>query len=325
MCQGLRRNKGRLSSLLPFLATVISASIILTGSLSFVSFRQAQAAPPIAGSAPAELEQASSSGEDTSYILLRPDVSEILLSQNASLRRAPASTTKLLTGLVALQKLQPDEQVTVGGEVLLEGSALGLRPGDRITVHQLLSAMYVLSANDAAAALAVKAAGSIEAFAAAMNKYANNIGLRDSHFTNPHGLPDPDHYTTAADLAKIAQAFIQNQELLTLAQQAKATIEWVDSSGRRRAVSVRNTNKLLSLYPGVQGLKTGTTTAAGQCLVIYFTSQEGDMLLVVLGAKQRYATAVPLLDKGLAQLRLVNALKGFGIEPSGLLHSPGIF
>jgi len=267
----------------------------------------------------------SFTANEQSYILMQVESGEILAAQNGDLKRPPASTTKLLSGLVAMQTLQQDEIVQVGEEVQVEGSRLGLQPGDRIAVHDLLTAMYLTSANDAAAAIAVKASGSIPAFAQEMNDYATSLGAQNSHFTNPHGLSDPEHYTTAADLMKIAKDFIQNEELMDLVQQSEGQVEWVDSNGTSHKAILQNTNQLVGLYPGAKGLKTGTTQEAGQCLVTYATSPDGDLLLVLLGSEQRYKDTVYLLDEGRSELRVRAAMSNISADPTGLFTNPGFF
>lgn len=263
--------------------------------------------------------------QEVSYVLIDPQTTQILKSYNADLQRAPASTTKLLTGLIAIKTLQETDIVRVGIEVNIEGSQLGLSPGDEISVHELLTALFVHSSNDAAAALAVKISGSIPAFTEEMNKYAATLGCQHSHFTNPHGMPDPEHYTTANDLGKIASLFLKNEELMKFVKKSSARVQWKDARGTARYAEVQNTNSLLGIYPGDQGLKTGTTTEAGQCLVSYVTRPDGDLLLVLLGSKNRYGDTIKLLDEGWADQRSKAALRDLAKDPRSLILSPGIF
>jgi len=265
------------------------------------------------------------STQDESYVLINPYTNQVLKSHNADIQRAPASTLKLITGLIALNSLKETDIIQVGTEVNIEGSRLGLRPGDKISVHDLLTALYVHSSNDAAAALAVKIGGSIPAFAQEMNEYAATLGCQNSNFKNPHGMPDPDQYTTANDLSKIASQFIKNEELLKFVKEASAHVQWTDAQGILHEADLQNTNRLLNIYPGDQGLKTGTTTEAGQCLVSYVSRSDGDLLLVLLGSKQRYEDTIKLLDEAWAEQRSKAALKGLAKDPRALLLSPGIF
>jgi len=265
------------------------------------------------------------STEDESYVLIDPLTAQVFKSSNADLQRAPASTTKLLTGLIALKTLKETDIVRVGKEVTTEGSRLGLSPGDEISVHDLLTALYLPSANDAAAALAVKISGSIPAFAEEMNNFAATLGCQDSHFANPHGMPNTEHYTTANDLSKIASRFLKNEGLMKFVQESNARVQWKDAQGMVHYAEVQNTNSLLKVYPGDQGLKTGTTTEAGQCLVSYVTRPDGDLLLVLLGSKNRYEDAIKLLDEGWAAQRSSAALRELAKDPKSLILSPGIF
>ncbi|MDR3271220.1 MAG: serine hydrolase [Peptococcaceae bacterium] len=270
---------------------------------------------------------AGSTGETPlSYYVYNIQTNKVIAYQNQDLQRAPASTTKLLTGLVVIDAWDLDEIITVHDEVRVDGSGLGLAPGDKISLNQLLTAMYLVSANDAATALAVKAAGSIDEFSEYMNEYATKIGCTGSHFSNPHGLPDPDHYTTAQDMAKIAGQFIKDERLLALAQTKTATIRWQNQNGQTRSAQISNTNQLLGVYPGVAGLKTGTTTEAGQCLVTYFKHQDAALLVVVLGAKQRYQTTLPLLDQAVqTEVLTQDTLTNLSKNPAAWLDYPGIY
>lgn len=265
------------------------------------------------------------STQDQSYVLMDPRTNKILKANNADLQRAPASTTKLLTGLIVLQNLKETEIVRVGSEVNVEGSQIGLSPGAEIAVYDLLTALYVYSANDAAAALAVKTSGSISAFAEEMNKYAAALGCNNSHFINPHGMPDPEHYTTANDLAIISSEFLKNKSLMKYVNKTHAQIKWTDAQGVLRKAEFQNTNRLLGVYPGDEGLKTGTTTEAGQCLVSYVNRADGELLLVLLGSKDRYDDTIKLLDEGWAEQRSGAALQELAKDPKSLSLSPGIF
>lgn len=260
-----------------------------------------------------------------SYVLINPPTNQILKSHNANVHRAPASTLKLLTGLIAYKSLKATDIIRVGTEVNIEGSRLGLRPGDQISVQQLLTALYVNSSNDAAAALAVKIGGSISSFAQKMNEYAVTLDCQNSHFTNPHGMPDPEQYTTADDLGKIASEFLKNEELMKIVKQTSAHVQWKDSQGVSHEADLQNTNRLLNIYPGDQGLKTGTTTEAGQCLVSYVSRPDGDLLLVLLGSQQRYKDSIKLLDEAWSEQRSEAALQGLAKDPRALILSPGIF
>ena len=253
--------------------------------------------------------------KDASYLLLNLKTGERILEKDPQLVRAPASTVKLLTGLVVYDKLQEEQLLTLGEEVREEGSILGLKPGDTILVKELYKAMYVMSANDAANALAVAAFGNMEEFIKAMNQYAQELGCENSQFLTANGMPAQDQYTTAADMARIAAKFIKNQDLMEYVKLKEATVTWTDANGYKQVRELSNTNLLLGLYPGDSGLKTGTTTEAGQCLITYVSNPDGDLLLVLLGSKQRYKDTVALLDQGIAKIRSRSALKNIYQSP----------
>lgn len=262
---------------------------------------------------------------DSSYIMVNLETGDTILTKDAELRRAPASTLKLLTGLLVIDKLPLDQEITVGDEANITGSSLGLLPGDRIRVKDLLTATFVFSANDAANALAVAAYGSMDGFVEAMNQYAKEIGCTDSQFKNASGMPAEGQYTTAQDLALIASEFIKNENLMEYVNMREATVRWTQSNGWLQIRNLKNTNLLLGAYPGDIGLKTGTTTEAGQCLVTYITREDGDLLLVLLGSKKRYSDTVELLDKGMSMIRSRTALKNIITNPEALYNYPGYY
>jgi D-alanyl-D-alanine carboxypeptidase len=215
------------------------------------------------------------------------DAGQFLLERNAHQRRPPASLTKIATALVALRRLNLSQTVTVGDEVQVEGMRIGLVPGDTLTVEALLYGTLLNSGNDAAAALAVAAAGSQERFVEEMNALAAELGLQDTHFVNPHGLDSAGHYSSAYDLALLANAALANPTFAAIvAAPAKELDGW----------QFHTTNQLLGAYPGVDGVKTGTTDDAGECLVASATRHGHRVLTVVLGSTDRYADTRALLD-----------------------------
>lgn len=298
-------------------------------ALSLLVFGIALAAPGKAEAVNTSAPRAASNvknyaPQEPSYLAVDTQ-GETLLAHNEQARKAPASVTKLLTGLVAMEKVKADDVVIVGDEVRLEGASLGLAPGDQIAVKDLFTAMYSISANDAASALAVKTSGSISSFAQEMNAYAMKLGSTNSHFVNPHGLPDPEHYTTATDYMKIVRAFMSNKELMHYVGLKQAEITWKDKNGRVKRTKLHNTNELLGVYPGTQGIKTGTTEEAGECLVSYVTRRDGGVVVILFGSQHRYQDSIKLLDQGFAKLRVQAALKNAATDPRQLSQSPGVF
>lgn len=222
-----------------------------------------------------------------------------LLEKNATEKMGPASTTKLMTALVVLDMCSPSDEVHVPAEAVgIEGSSVYLQAGEILTIEQLLYALLLASANDAATALAIFCAGSVEAFCEKMNEKAAALGLLDTHFCNPHGLADEKHYTTARDLAVIAAEVLRNPLLRMIVSTYKKTIPLNGDEGTRVLV---NHNKLLRLYDGAIGCKTGFTKKTGRTLV---SAAERDGLLLIavtLDAPNDWNDHARLLDYGFAE------------------------
>lgn len=219
---------------------------------------------------------------------------KILYQKNADMRMYPASTTKIVTLVVALKNGDLNSIVTVDEDAAgCEGSSLDLKAGDKLTLHNLLYGMMLVSGNDAAEAVAVHVGGSREAFIKLMNEEACKSGALNTNFTNPHGLPDDNHYTTARDLALITAYAYDVPGFADIVGSSHKTIEFID--GQRYIV---NTNKLLASYQGANGVKTGYTSAAGYCLVAAAKRGEVQLVAVILNSDKRYYDAEQLLDYG---------------------------
>ncbi|MFN3682311.1 MAG: D-alanyl-D-alanine carboxypeptidase family protein [Fimbriimonadaceae bacterium] len=179
--------------------------------------------------------------------------------------RYPASTTKILTGLLVAERCQPDEVIVAPPDTeTVTGSSMHLRPGERVTARHLLAAILLRSANDGCHAAAVHLAGSDAAFAQVMNERARQIGCTGSHFNNPHGLNDKNHTSTARDLGRIACEAMRNEWFAETVRQRKWLLE---RSANQEDLWLFNKNKLLAADPTVDGVKTGYTTEAGHCFV----------------------------------------------------------
>ena len=205
-------------------------------------------------------------------------------------RRAPASTTKMLTALVTVRHAKLDEVVVAGPGVLVEPSIIGLEPGDELTVEQMLYGMLMNSGNDAALAFAEHVGGSVEGFAEMMNEEAERLGMAELHFVNPHGLDAEGHYSTAHDLALLARALLANPLLARIV----STQEYVIDGPVRW--TFHNTNRLLATYPGADGVKTGYTDDAGRCLVASATRDGHRAISVALGSIDQWEQSASLLD-----------------------------
>ncbi len=206
----------------------------------------------------------------------------------------PASLTKIMTALLVLERANLNATVTVCPEVAAEtGSRLRLHAGDRLRVRDLLAAMLIESANDAAHALATHVAGDEARFAAIMNARAAQLGMKNTHFTNSSGHHDPAHYTTANDLLLLTEAALERPLFRELVSKVRYEIRTLD--GKRR-FKLENSNKLLPKYNGMVGVKTGYTPEAGRCLIALAERDGVEVLIVLLRARDRWNLATRMLD-----------------------------
>lgn len=219
---------------------------------------------------------------------------QIYRERNPNLRRAPASLTKIMTALIVLEKCRLDEVVTVSrGAALETGSRIGLRRGQKLTVRDLLAATLIASANDAARALADHTAGNQKAFVTQMNARARSLNLKDTRFTNACGHDHAGLYSSAHDLAILAEHALRSPVFTDLVGRHSMRITTLKGG---RTFYLRNKNRLIGRYPGALGVKTGTTPNAGQCLVALAQRQDIKVLLVIMHAKNRWLTAPAMLD-----------------------------
>ncbi len=231
------------------------------------------------------------------WILYDDTYGQVLAEHQADQQRAIASTTKIMTALVVLDVADPGEPVEISENATLVGeSEVGLTPGEEgWTVWDMLAALLVRSANDAAVALAEHAAGSVEGFADLMNAKAAALGLRNSRFVNPHGLDQQNHYSSARDLLVMALAGMEDERFARLVA-IRSTDLPAAPDGEPRVVL--NSNKLLSEYPGAVGVKTGYTNDAILTLVASAERSGRRLYAVVLGSTAHFADAAALLDYG---------------------------
>jgi D-alanyl-D-alanine carboxypeptidase (penicillin-binding protein 5/6) len=205
---------------------------------------------------------------------------EVLYEKNPDQTRPAASTQKLLTALIVAENGNLDRPVTVAQvDTLAEPVKLNIKPGDIYQRIDLLRALLVKSPNDVARCLARDNAGSVEAFAERMNQKARELGATHSHFVNPNGLPIPNQYSTARDLALIARAAYANQTIRSIVCLQQLVFRY--ANGRTR--ELENTNKLLRRFQYCNGMKTGYTEAAGKCLIASASRGGKDIIAVVLG------------------------------------------
>jgi D-alanyl-D-alanine carboxypeptidase (penicillin-binding protein 5/6) len=242
-----------------------------------------------------------------SAILIDGNTGAVLYERYPDAVRAPASITKILTALVVLEYGKLEDTVVVSRTAAETGGfRLGLRAGQRVRLDDLLAAILIRSANDAAVAAAEHVGGSLDGFVVLMNRTAQELGMRNSHFANPHGLDHPFHYTTARDMALVARVALENPTFASLvrAREARVTI-W--TSGRRtlmpQARLVLSHNRLLDMVAGADGVKTGFTGSAGRTLVASASRGDQRMIAVLLNDPQRWSDAAALLEYGFSSVR----------------------
>ena len=236
-----------------------------------------------------------------SCILYEPITGQVLYEQNSNQKLPMASTTKIMTALVVVDKCNLDEIITIGPEsVGIEGSSAYLRENDEYTVLELLYALLLQSANDAATALAYYTAGGIEEFSVLMNEKASQLGLKNTHFTNPHGLDDKEHYSTAADLAKAGAELLKNETLKKIVSTYKINFTY----GERTRTYI-NHNKLLQSFDGSIGIKTGFTKRSGRCLVSAAERNGLTLIAVTLDATSDWDEHKKMLEYGFDTMEYV--------------------
>lgn len=234
-----------------------------------------------------------------SAVVLDAATGLVIYQRDMDARRYPASTTKIMTLIVALEKGNLEDTVTVSKNAAgMEGSTLWLEPGDKVPLRELLYGIMMASGNDATIAVAEHIAGSVPAFAQLMNDKAREIGAKDTHFVNPNGLPDENHYTTAHDMALIAAYGYRLPEFEEIVSTKEITFPWVKDDTRR----LRNENQMLWLYEGGNGVKTGYTDAAGRCLVSGAKEDGLQLVAVVLDSVYMWNDSIALLDYGFEQV-----------------------
>jgi len=253
-----------------------------------------------------------------SALLADAETGEILWRRNPNLRCYPASLTKIMTAVLILERGNLEDWVIVPKDAAFTGeSSMALKEGERVQLKDLLNAILVRSANDACVAAAIHLAGSVEKFVERMNEKAKELGMNNTHFVNPHGLHHPQHFTTARDLLTLTRYALQNPTFQSIVSQREIIIAPTNKSALR---CYRNRNKLLELYSGCDGIKTGYTVPAGKCLVASATRNSWKLIAIVLGSQDHFADCATLLDYGFNNfVRLTLAERG---EKVAFLHIP---
>jgi D-alanyl-D-alanine carboxypeptidase (penicillin-binding protein 5/6) len=225
-----------------------------------------------------------------------PDTQTVIYGRNIHEIRAPASITKIMTALLAIEMGDLDDRVLITPRAEQErGASLGISAGELIPLGDLVCATIVHSGNDGAVAIAEHVSGSVDAFCNLMNIRASQLGMEDTHFMNPNGMPDDDHYSSAYDLAILASEAMKHPEFRDWVSKTEVHF---DTFGNRTDVTFESTNHLLDIYPFADGIKTGYTDLAGFCVVGSATFRRKTLIAVVLGSERncQWPDAIQLFD-----------------------------
>lgn len=245
-----------------------------------------------------------------SVILVEASTGRIVYEKNSDVRHAPASMTKMLTCIIALENLKATDEVRLNRDVLTtEDLTLAWADNDVLSAWDMMTALMLVSENGGAVALAQAVAGNVPRFADMMNERARAMGCKDSHFVNPNGLPNSDHYSTAADMARIAVYCMRNPEFRNLVGTRRTSIRWLRPKDKWSELN--NTNELLSKYRGANGIKTGWTQAAGGCLAAAAERDGLELIAIVMHSPDgntRFEDATNLLNYGFERVRMVDGI-----------------
>lgn len=290
-----------------FLCAAAAAVGLLWGSLGF-SYGEMTVAV-MAGDLEVNAEAA---------VVMDADSGRLLYAQNPDKRLANASTTKIMTALLTLEQPNQDRYFTVDSDAIqVEGTTMGLQPGDSVTLHQLAAGMLLPSGNDAANAAAVEIAGSEEAFVRLMNQRAAELGLQNTQYRNPSGLDAEGHYSSARDLATLAAHALENEDFADIVSKQEIRMAFGNPPYNR---SLYTTNKLLERYPYAIGVKTGYTDDAGLCLVTAAEKDGTRLIIVTLNGKDDVNTHMRLYEHFfplLARVDLSGFTEGLSVPVTG--------
>ncbi len=254
---------------------------------------------PIQNTRPVAPDDALPNVTATAAIVIEASTGHVIYERNPDLHMYPASTTKMMTLITALEGNALDEIVTVGpGAYNAEGSTLWLDVGERIPLGDLLYGMMLISGNDGAIAIAEHCGGTVADFAARMTQRAHDLGAVNTNFTNANGLPDSNHYTTARDLATLAAYGLTLPHFEEICSAKEVSFGWIHDATKL----LRNENQMLWLYRGCNGIKTGYTDAAGRCLVTSAKQNGVQLIAVVLDSLYIWNDSIFLLDYGFGRV-----------------------
>ena len=243
-------------------------------------------------------------------ILIEAETGRVIWEKNGEERRFPASMTKMMTCILALENVRAREEIFITPNAeRTEDTPLGILAGERLTAEELLRGMMMCSDNGAAVAIAEHMDGGVTSFARRMNEKAAELGMADTHFSNPNGLPNPTHYSTAHDMARLAQYAMKNEAFRELVGERTSTIRW--AFPKDKFLPVENTNTLLGSYEGITGIKTGWTRTAGGCLAASAERRGVSLIAIVMHAPtadDRFDDARSMLDYGFRHVTMVRGL-----------------
>lgn len=258
---------------------------ISKGTIAGLSIKRPSFPPVNKGLTPPTISAAAALIEDV-------ETKNILFTKDSDNRVPIASTTKLMTALLAAEYFKPNEVLTVPEVAVVSGSTMNLKVGEKLTLRSLLYGMMLNSGNDAAFTVAANYPGGVSSFVARMNQKAAELNLKNTNFTNPAGFDDTDHFSSAADLAKIAEASSANSQLARIVSTKQTMVASIDKT---LIHSLKNLNKLLDI-PGVLGMKTGTTPLAKENLVSLVERNNHRVIIVVLGSNDRFGESEKLIE-----------------------------
>ncbi len=235
-------------------------------------------------------------------VLLNGDTGEILWEQNSEKRLPMASTTKIMTGLLLCENGGLEKEITVSDEMVrVEGTSMGLLAGDRVTLHDLLYGLMLSSGNDAANVIAYTLGGSVNGFVKLMNQKAEELGLKNTHFDTPSGLDGDTHYTSAYDLASLARYALNNEDFAKAVSSKSAVLNYGNPPYRR---TLTNHNKMLKIFDGAIGVKTGFTKKSGRCLVSAAKRDGEYVIAVTLSDPNDWKDHTAMLEYGFDKIKL---------------------
>jgi D-alanyl-D-alanine carboxypeptidase (penicillin-binding protein 5/6) len=296
----------------------------LQGGLLFTAILTGNLALPLAAPATEPVNASDQPVVRASALyLVELQSGRVLLQKNATRRLPPASLTKIMTALVALEAAPLQQVVKIDGRAIVHHSSYGFKPGEEFLLRDLVTAMLVVSANDACEAVAWHIGGDDKRFVVMMNERAVRLGLKNTHFANPCGFDAPGHYSTAADLAKLTEQALQQPFFSMMVRTLVRDISTVDG---RRQMMLHSTNELL-VDPDMNGVKTGYTSKAGRCLIASMYKDTHRLLLVGLNLMDQWQQATNLLHYGHAVLqgandRRLSHSEGEGQAPLDKLEEP---